>query len=92
MPAAIPTNARRPPAPAPVAMAPFVVDELAAGAEEDVVDPLVPSELAVALALAPEAEAEVPPVVSGVVAPMAACWKAAKVLLAVGLMAKTIPC
>jgi len=73
-------------------MAPFVVDELAAGAE-DVVDPLVPSELALALALAleAEAEAEVPPAVP-VVAPMAACWKAAKVLLAVGLMAKTIPC
>jgi hypothetical protein len=89
----MPTNARRPPAPAPVAMAPFVVDELAAGAEEVVVDPLVGSELALALALALEAEAEVPPAVSGVVAaPIAACWKAAKDFWAVGLTAKTIPC
>jgi hypothetical protein len=74
-------------------MAPFVVDELAAGAEEVVVDPLVESELvlALALALALEAEAEVPPAASGVV-PMAACWKAAKDFWAVGLTAKTIPC
>jgi hypothetical protein len=78
-------------------MAPFVVDddELAAGAEEVVVDPLVGA----ALALAPDVSVPVaagpaldPALVpAAAFDPIAAAWKAAKVLSAVGLTAKTIP-
>ena len=76
-------------------MAPFDDDddELAAGEEEVVVDPVVGAVLelepAAALELEPAPPAGAPEVGSDA---MAAAWKAAKVLLTVGLMAKTIPC
>lgn len=90
MPAAKPTIARRPPARAPTAMAPLdLLDD-----EED-----EEGELPVAV---PELEAEDPepePVVldepEGVPSEddaLAAAWNASKVLFAVGLMAKTMPC
>jgi hypothetical protein len=92
-----PTNARRPPAPAPVAMAPLVDfdEELDDGADD--VD--VPA--TGAAELEPELDPEPEPVVvvlleaGGVPSAadaLAVVWNVAKLLLAVGLMAKTIPC
>jgi len=87
MPAAKPTIARRPPACAPTATAPL-----------DLLDDEEEGELPVAV---PELEAELEPepVVldepAGVPSAddaLAAAWNASKLLFAVGLTAKTIPC
>jgi hypothetical protein len=63
----------------PVDTAPAELDPLAAG---------VPGALA---PVAPGAAAELEPEAVALPVPMAACWKAANVLSAVGLTAKTIP-
>jgi len=91
MPAAKPTIARRPPARAPTAIAPL-----------DLFDDEEDEEGALPVAV-PELEAELEPEPEPVVLDepegvpseddaLAAAWNASKVLFAVGLTAKTMPC
>lgn len=89
MPAAKPTTARRPPARAPTATAPLGRDD----EEEEGALPDADPELE------PEPEPEPEPVelvepegVPSADEALAAAWNASKVLFAVGLMAKTMPC
>jgi len=87
MPAAKPTTARRPPARAPTATAPLDFDDEEEVGALPVADP----------ELEPEPEPEPVELVEleGVPLaddPLAAAWYASKVLFAVGLIAKTIPC
>jgi len=89
MPAAKPTTARKPPARAPTATAPLDFDD----EEEEGALPVADPELE------PEPEPEPEPVelvepegVPSADDALAAAWNASKLLFAVGLTAKTMPC
>lgn len=97
MPAAKPTIARRPPARAPTATAPL--DLFDDEEDEEGALPVAVPELEAEPDPEPEPEPEPEPVeldepagVPSADDALAAAWNASKVLFAVGLMAKTIPC
>jgi len=90
MPAAKPTTARRPPARAPTATALLDFDD----EEEEGALPVAVPELEAELEPEPEPEPD-DELEAGVPSDdeaLAAAWNASKLLFAVGLMAKTMPC